>query len=117
MHLKKIILLLALCIGCACHADAFPSGMIAEHSAMDMEHGRGYYSRSGDARAYVEPISDPLEPMNRTFHGLNKYLVDYLVYNVKTIDVSTLPTGHSLYWSWMDDVAFLDVIPTPQGGN
>ena len=44
-------------------------------------------------------------------------LVDYLVYNVKTIDVSTLPTGHSLYWSWMDDVAFLDVFPTPQGGN
>ena len=44
-------------------------------------------------------------------------LVDYLVYNVKTIDVSTLPTGHSLYWSWMDDVAFLDVFPTLQGGN
>ncbi|MBO4838761.1 MAG: hypothetical protein J5493_05260 [Lachnospiraceae bacterium] len=44
-------------------------------------------------------------------------LVDYLVYNVKTIDVSTLPTGHSLYWTWMDDVAFLDVFPTLQGGN
>ena len=44
-------------------------------------------------------------------------LVDYLVYNVKTIDVSTLPTGHSLYWTWMDDVAFLDVFPTVQGGN
>ena len=38
-------------------------------------------------------------------------LLDYLVYNVKTIDVNTLPTGHSLYWTWMDDVAFLDVYP------
>ena len=38
-------------------------------------------------------------------------LVDYLVYNVNSIDVSTLPTGHSLYWTWMDDVAFLDVYP------
>ena len=40
-------------------------------------------------------------------------LVDYLVYNVDAIDVSTLPTGHSRYWSWMDDVAFLDVYPQP----
>lgn len=38
-------------------------------------------------------------------------LLDYLVYNVKTIDVNTLPSGHSLYWTWMDDVAFLDVYP------
>ncbi len=38
-------------------------------------------------------------------------LCDYLVYNVKTIDVSTLVGGHSLYWTWMDDVAFLDVYP------
>ena len=38
-------------------------------------------------------------------------LLDYLVYNVKTIDVNTLPTGHSLYWTGMDDVAFLDVYP------
>ena len=38
-------------------------------------------------------------------------LLDYLVYNVNSIDVKTLPTGHSLYWTWMDDVAFLDVYP------
>ncbi len=37
--------------------------------------------------------------------------LDYLVYNVKSIDVSTLPNGHSQYWTWMDDVAFLDVYP------
>ena len=44
-------------------------------------------------------------------------LVDYLVYNVNTIDVSTLPRGHSISWSWIDDVAFLDVFPSPQGGT
>ena len=38
-------------------------------------------------------------------------MLDYLVYNVKSIDVSTLPNGHSQYWTWMDDVAFLDVYP------
>lgn len=38
-------------------------------------------------------------------------LCNYLVYNVNTIDVTTLPGGHSLYWTWMDDVAFLDVYP------
>ena len=81
MKLNKIVLLIALCLGCVCQADAISSGVMAGHSAMDMENSRAY-SRNGDARAYVEPISDPLEPMNRTFHGLNKVLVDYLVYPV-----------------------------------
>ena len=40
--------------------------------------------------------------------------VDYLICNVKTIDVSTLPTRHSRFWTWMDDVAFWDVFPTIQ---
>ena len=40
--------------------------------------------------------------------------VDYLIYNAKTIDTSTLPTGHSRYWTWMEDVAFWDVFPTVQ---
>ena len=37
--------------------------------------------------------------------------VDYLVYNVNTVDVASLTGGHSLYWTWIDDVAFLEVIP------
>lgn len=81
MKLNKVVLLIALCLGCVCHADAISSSVMAGQSTMDVEHGRGY-SLNEDARAYVEPISDPLEPMNRAFHGLNKILVDYLLYPV-----------------------------------
>lgn len=79
------------------------------------------YAELADSDEYEKAKKEAVEIMDRVREEAVELpcytLVDYLVYNVKTIDVSTLPTGHSLYWSWMDDVAFLDVIPTLQGGN
>ena len=79
------------------------------------------YEELADSDEYEKTQEEAVKIMDRVREEAVELpcytLVDYLVYNVKTIDVSTLPTGHSLYWSWMDDVAFLDVIPTPQGGN
>ena len=31
-------------------------------------------------------------------------LTDYIVYNAVTIDRSSLAEGHSLYWTWIDDI-------------
>ncbi|MBQ4425677.1 MAG: hypothetical protein II882_08100 [Lachnospiraceae bacterium] len=38
-------------------------------------------------------------------------LTDYTVYNASTIDRASLAEGHSLYWTWINDVTTMKLLP------